>query len=83
MVSIPGQGTKILHAMWHNQKKKQNTWVQVKGISSLTLLSGHLDFYGPSAAIGCVGFMPPIFTIHSAIVPIERVRSVLITALIS
>ena len=64
-------------------KKKTNTWVQVKGISSLTLLSGHLDFYGPSAAIACVGFMPPIFTIHSAIVPIERVRMVLITALIS
>ena len=24
--SIPGPGTKILHAMWHGQKKKERNW---------------------------------------------------------
>ena len=28
---IPGQGTKILHAMWHGQKKQKNKKLDVLG----------------------------------------------------
>ena len=38
--------------------------LQVKGISAWTMLSGLLDFYGPSAAIGCVGFISHFY--HSS-----------------
>lgn len=46
----------------------------MKGSSSWTLLCGPLGVYGPSAAIGCVGFISPIFTINPAILPIKKVR---------
>ena len=34
MCSIPGQGTKILQAMWHNQKKKKNPSEAYKSVTS-------------------------------------------------
>ena len=40
--SIPGRGTKVLHAAWHNQKKKRKDFVSPKKTYSLQLANRHM-----------------------------------------
>ena len=46
MGSIPGQGTKIPHAMWGSQKKKKIFITTLVFFSSLSQESNFLDFCG-------------------------------------